>query len=127
MGHGHEAVEVAKTVLEVADLAWSAVEHLHHHENHSNYEDCGQGGCNLPVEELENVRKENRRLRELLEQNLKLLQNLAASPCFINDCPPDVCPILRFLSRVLLFECDYFVCLLTYFILWMHSFEFESF
>ncbi|KAJ8424662.1 hypothetical protein Cgig2_003096 [Carnegiea gigantea] len=90
MGHGHEAVEVAKTVLEMADLAWSAVEHLHQHENHSNHEDCGQGGCNLSVEELENVRKENRRLRELLEQNLKLLQNLAASPCFINDCPRDL-------------------------------------
>ena len=101
MGHAHEAVEVAKTVLEVADLAWSAVEHLHHHDNHFNHENSGQGGCTLSAEELEDLRKENRRLRELLDQNLKILQNLAASSCFLNECPPDVRQILLFFARVL--------------------------
>lgn len=94
MGHTRGAVEVAKTVLEVADLAWSAVESLHHHHHHENPnpnpnpED--QGKCSLSAEELEGIRKENRRLRELLEQNLMLLQNISASPCFRNDCPPDL-------------------------------------
>ncbi|KAJ8445108.1 hypothetical protein Cgig2_029480 [Carnegiea gigantea] len=96
MGHTRGAVEVAKTVLEVADLAWSAVESLHHHHHHENPnpnpnpDNPNQCKCSLSAEELEDIRKENRRLRELLEQNLMLLQNISASPCFRNDCPPDL-------------------------------------
>lgn len=92
MGHAHEAVEVAKTVLEVAELAWSAVEHLHHHQQHKNpnsqfYSDSNRG---FSDEELIELRNENKRLTELLEQNLKLLKNLSSSNCLLNDCPPDV-------------------------------------
>ncbi|KAF5739660.1 hypothetical protein HS088_TW12G00869 [Tripterygium wilfordii] len=88
---GHDAVEVAKTVLEVADVAWTAMEcchHLHHHENHE--EGVQETHCASEEQELESLRSENRRLRNLLEQNLRLLQNLSESPCLLNDCPPDL-------------------------------------
>lgn len=96
MGHAHGAVEVAKTVMEVADLAWAAVEllhnHNHHHEN-PNPQNPGEPNSTLSLspQELEDLRNENRRLRELLEQNLKLLQNFSASPYSRDDhCPPDL-------------------------------------
>lgn len=82
---GHEAIEVAKTVMEVADVAWTAVECCHHHH---------EGTETMPTvsrEDLESLKSENRRLRNLLEQNLKLLENLSKSPRLLNDCPPDVC------------------------------------
>lgn len=84
---GHGAVEVAKTVLEVADVAWTAIERRHHHHDGSNQEETKSS---TPDDELESIRQENRRLRSLLEQNLKLLQNLSESPRFVDDCPPDV-------------------------------------
>ncbi|KAL1095250.1 hypothetical protein V6Z11_D06G142800 [Gossypium hirsutum] len=85
---GHEAVEVAKTVLEVTDVAWTALEcshHLHHHHNapHNLHNSELQ-------KELENLKSENRRLRNQLEQNLKLLNNLSESPVLLNDCPPNL-------------------------------------
>lgn len=91
MGHAREAVEVAKTVVEVAELAWSAAEHLHI-INNSNHHDnsAGEPNCSLTVEEFDDLRKENRRLKELLEQNLKLLHNISTSPCFPKDCPSDL-------------------------------------
>ncbi|KAH9607954.1 hypothetical protein KSS87_000183 [Heliosperma pusillum] len=92
MGHAHEAVEVAKTVLEVAELAWSAAEHLHHHQlkNPDSQFSAEEQNYALSGEELNDLRNENKRLTELLEQNLKLLQNLSSSPCLLNDCPPDL-------------------------------------
>lgn len=87
VGHGNGALEVAKTVLEVADVAWTAIEH-HHHPNHHDEEVVGNR--NRPEEELTSLRSENRRLRSLLEQNLKLVQNLSQSPCLTKDCPPDL-------------------------------------
>ncbi|KAB2025387.1 hypothetical protein ES319_D06G144600v1 [Gossypium barbadense] len=85
---GHEAVEVAKTVLEVTDVAWTALDcshHLHHHHNapHNLHNSELQ-------KELENLKSENRRLRNQLEQNLKLLNNLSESPVLLNDCPPNL-------------------------------------
>lgn len=94
---GHGAIEVAKTVLEVADVAWTAMEcghhHLHHeheqeHEHEHEHEHNHEGA--ISDEELEALRAENRRLRNSLEQNLKLLENLSESPSLLNDCPPDV-------------------------------------
>ena len=79
----HGAVEVAKTVIEVADVAWMALEKTHHHQHQE------QNTATLD-EELESLRSENRRLKNLLEQNLKLLQNLSESPSLSHDCPPDV-------------------------------------
>lgn len=80
------ALEVAKTVLEVADVAWTAVEcsdHLRHHgDSHSSSDEND--------ENLKSLRTENRRLRSLLEKNLVLLHKLSQSPSFLNDCPPDL-------------------------------------
>jgi len=85
------SVEVAKTVLEVADVAWTAVEHTHHYRRHSHsVPPAAESTDECPSDhDLEALRSENRRLRNLLDQNLKLLQNLSESPCFDN-CPPDV-------------------------------------
>ncbi|KAL6210281.1 hypothetical protein ACLB2K_015514 [Fragaria x ananassa] len=82
---GHGAIEVAKTVIEVADVAWKAmecVEHFHHDEE-------PKAGA-ISDEQLDALRAENRRLRKSLEQNLKLLENLTESPSLLNDCPPDL-------------------------------------
>ncbi|GMH17406.1 hypothetical protein Nepgr_019247 [Nepenthes gracilis] len=87
MNHPRKAFEVAKTVLEVAELAWSAVENFHNHDGHHDQETAN---CCLSTEELEFLRSENKRLRELLEQNLNLLQNLSELSCVVNDCPPDL-------------------------------------
>ncbi|XP_061341952.1 uncharacterized protein LOC133288251 [Gastrolobium bilobum] len=82
---GHHAVEVAKTVLEVADVAWTAVECRHHLRHNVPAND------NCPSDpDLESLRSENRRLRNLLDQNLKLLHNLSESPSFLNNCPADL-------------------------------------
>ncbi|KAL2317794.1 hypothetical protein Fmac_031670 [Flemingia macrophylla] len=81
------SVEVAKTVLEVADVAWTAVEHTHHYRHH-NLPVAADNNCPSDSD-LESLRSENRRLRNLLENNLKLLQNLSDSPCFAN-CPHDL-------------------------------------
>ncbi|CAN6583870.1 unnamed protein product [Malus baccata var. baccata] len=86
---GHGAIEVAKTVMEVADVAWTAMEHGRHHLHHEDHD--GEGTrCAVSDEELEALRAENRRLRNSLEQNLKLLENLSESPAVLDDCPPDV-------------------------------------
>ena len=85
---GHGAIKVAKTVMEVADVAWTAMEcshhHLHRHQDHEN------PNFTSSEEELESLRSENQRLRKLLEKNLKLLENLSESPALLKDCPPDV-------------------------------------
>ncbi|MBA0877146.1 hypothetical protein Goshw_018707 [Gossypium schwendimanii] len=85
---GHEAVEVAKTVLEVTDVTWTALEcshHLHHHH------DAPHNLHNFELQkELETLKSKNRRLRNQLEQNLKLLNNLSESPILLNDCPPNL-------------------------------------
>ncbi|GAB4844895.1 hypothetical protein Ancab_038286 [Ancistrocladus abbreviatus] len=89
MSPSHHALEAAITVMEVAEVAWSAVEHFHHQHDH-NQETRTAPNCCLSPEELDALRSENKRLRELLEQNLKLLQNLSESSCLLNDCPPDL-------------------------------------
>lgn len=89
---GHGAIEVAKTVIEVADVAWKAmecVEHFHHEHEHHHHDEEPKAGA-ISDEQLDALRAENRRLRKSLEQNLKLLENLTESPSLLNDCPPDV-------------------------------------
>ncbi|KAK4274024.1 hypothetical protein QN277_017316 [Acacia crassicarpa] len=80
------AVEVAKTVLEVADVAWTAVECSHHLRHHGD----SHSSSDENDENLMSLRSENRRLRSLLEKNLLLLNKLSQSPSFLNDCPPDL-------------------------------------
>ncbi|KAJ8773390.1 hypothetical protein K2173_028567 [Erythroxylum novogranatense] len=91
---GHEAVEVAKTVLEVADVAWTAMEvtrhHLHPHPHGYEYDQDSSVGTKSEDQELESLRSENQRLRNLLQQNLKLLQDFSDSACLSQDCPPDL-------------------------------------
>ncbi|KAL5776968.1 hypothetical protein ACOSP7_009894 [Xanthoceras sorbifolium] len=89
---GHEALEVAKTVLEVADVAWLAVESCHHHHDRHDHHDRQdqESYDNQARDNLEALKSENRRLRNLLDQNLKLLENLSESPALLNDCPPDL-------------------------------------
>ncbi|KFK36198.1 hypothetical protein AALP_AA4G090600 [Arabis alpina] len=93
---GHNAIEVTKTVLEVADVAWTAVEtyHHHHHHNHSNDGENHESTDSIVVDprdrELEALRTENRRLRSLLESNLKLFETLAESASLSHDCPSDL-------------------------------------
>lgn len=85
---GHVPVEVAKTVLEVADVAWTALESCHRHRNHHDHDAASEEASE--ERELESLRSENCRLRNLLQENLKLLQNLSESPCLLEDCPSDV-------------------------------------
>ncbi|XP_022938729.1 uncharacterized protein LOC111444868 [Cucurbita moschata] len=86
MKGGHGALEVAKTAMEVADVAWTAIECYNHHKPGDD------ATKRTPTEEenLDALRLENRRLRKLLEQNLDLLQKLSESHCLLNDCPPDL-------------------------------------
>ncbi|CAI9272149.1 unnamed protein product [Lactuca saligna] len=95
---GRISIESAKTVLEVAEVAFKAVEFSHHHPLHLKTEHQEKSGdknenkqpLEVKEKELEALRSENQRLRDLLEQNLKLLQNISESPCLLEDCPPDL-------------------------------------
>ncbi|KAL0369252.1 UNVERIFIED_CONTAM: hypothetical protein Scaly_1144100 [Sesamum calycinum] len=89
---GHMSMEVAKTVLEVADVAWTAVEccHNHHHETPPAPEVKERGDL-----DIEALRSENERLRKLLQNNLNLLQQISSSPTLLHDCPSDVCEDLE--------------------------------
>ncbi|KAL3845539.1 hypothetical protein ACJIZ3_002942 [Penstemon smallii] len=86
----HVSMEVAKTVLEVADVAWTAVESCHHHHHHHPTE------AQVPVikeggeTDLETLRSENERLRQLLEKNLNILQQISNSPALLQNCPSDL-------------------------------------
>lgn len=107
---GRNPIEVAKTVLEVADVAWTAVECCHNH--HNDHKPIAEHHHDTEAQEaedleLEALRSENHRLRKLLEQNLKLLQNLSESPALLQDCPSDLHDRLldtikseRFLSKL---------------------------
>ncbi|KAK6114844.1 hypothetical protein DH2020_007113 [Rehmannia glutinosa] len=83
-------MEVAKTVLEVADVAWTAVECCHHHNHHDERppplpELKGGGDSDTGA-----LRYENERLRQLLEKNLNLLQQISSSPTLLQNCPSDL-------------------------------------
>lgn len=91
VGHGNVPIEVAKTVLEVAEVAWSAIETHHHIHQHHHDHDYNHDHDSPPSNhDLESLRTENRRLRSLLQKNLELFQDLSHSPCLSKDCPPDV-------------------------------------
>ncbi|KAK6114840.1 hypothetical protein DH2020_007109 [Rehmannia glutinosa] len=84
------SMEVAKTVLEVADVAWTAVECCHHHHHHDERppplpELKGGGDSDTGA-----LRSENERLRQLLEKNLNLLQQISSSPTLLQNCPSDL-------------------------------------
>lgn len=97
---GRITMATAKTVMEVAEVAFKAAEFSHHHHPHLHRNNEHQQKAadkdekKQPLEvkenELEALRLENQRLRGLLEENLKLLQNISESPCLLEDCPPDL-------------------------------------
>ncbi|KAI3460583.1 hypothetical protein Pfo_017246 [Paulownia fortunei] len=85
---GHVSMEVAKTVLEVADVAWTAVECCHH-----RHHDTTPSPPEIKEREdldIETLRSENERLRKLLEKNLNLLQQISSSPTLLHNCPSDL-------------------------------------
>ncbi|PWA46582.1 hypothetical protein CTI12_AA507280 [Artemisia annua] len=84
---GRISIESAKTVLEVAELAFKTMEFSHNHPlpHKTEHDDVKK-----PTSELEGLRMENERLRALLQENVKLLQNISESPCLLQDCPPDL-------------------------------------
>ncbi|KAL6522192.1 hypothetical protein OROMI_032069 [Orobanche minor] len=85
---GHVSMEVAKTVLEVADVAWTAVERCHHH--HDDTTPSLPGIKERGDFDIETLRSENERLRKLLEKNLILLQQISSSRTLLHDCPSDL-------------------------------------
>ncbi|KAK9167612.1 hypothetical protein Scep_002803 [Stephania cephalantha] len=88
----HRPLEMMETVLEVADVAWKSMELTHHYTHHNNHKQHTERDDSSLVscDELEALRSENLRLRAVLEDNLKLLQNLSQSPSLASDCPADL-------------------------------------
>ncbi|KAL8459510.1 hypothetical protein ACS0TY_036847 [Phlomoides rotata] len=84
---GHVSMEVAKTVMEVADVAWTAIESCHHHRHHELSPPETKEGRDVDIETL---RSENERLRQLLEKNLSLLEEITNSSTLLHDCPADL-------------------------------------
>lgn len=79
VGHGHAIpLEVVGTMIEMADVAWSAVEHRRERK------------AEAAEDEISHLKAENLRLRTVLADNLAVLQRLYKSPSVSNDCPPDV-------------------------------------
>ncbi|PIA47346.1 hypothetical protein AQUCO_01400191v1, partial [Aquilegia coerulea] len=77
----HEGIGMVETVLEVADVAWNAMEiRQRHHKQNEDQSDVNK--------EIESLRVENCRLRKILEENLQLLQRLSESSSLSDDdCP----------------------------------------
>ncbi|KAL5982494.1 hypothetical protein ACLOJK_016567 [Asimina triloba] len=115
VGHGHgiaHPLELVETVLEVADVAWSAIDHRRHAADERRCEA-------LTNDENASLQIENQRLRAQLQENLVLLQSLAESPGLSKECPPDVRSSSmhslvspRFIYRSLLDDCRLVVLLL---------------
>lgn len=84
VGHGHAIpLEVAKTVVEIAEVAWSALEH----RRESRHDGVRQ------EEEVSHLRSENLRLRGVLDENLQILQKIIRNHSLSDEeheCPPDL-------------------------------------
>ncbi|GER38723.1 hypothetical protein STAS_15257 [Striga asiatica] len=86
---GHLSLEVAKTVMEVADVAWAAVECCHHHRDHDSTPSPPATEERRDFD-TETLRSDNERLRQLLEKNLNLLHQISCSPALLHNCPSDL-------------------------------------
>ncbi|KAJ3702898.1 hypothetical protein LUZ61_006603 [Rhynchospora tenuis] len=82
--HGAIPMEVVGTMIEVADVAWHALEHRKHRVKASSEPEVGE------EEELEMLRSENLRLKAQLADNLEVLQSIYKAPSVSKDCPPDL-------------------------------------
>ncbi|KAK1369361.1 GPI-anchored protein like [Heracleum sosnowskyi] len=78
-------IEMAKTVMEVAEVAFTALECCH--MQHQLHQDDHPLPSMSSEEEMKLLQSENRRLKNLLQQNLELLPHLYECP---PDCPPDL-------------------------------------
>lgn len=85
---GAHPLEVVETVLEVADVAWAALERRHD----SRLCATAQEERLFADGELERQRAENRRLREIIEENTNVFEALQRSLSLSKDCPDDVSP-----------------------------------
>ncbi|XP_010926427.1 uncharacterized protein [Elaeis guineensis] len=80
VGHGHAIpLEVVGTMIEMADVAWSALEYRRERKAEAAEED-----------EIAQLKAENLRLKTVLADNLAVLQGLSKSPSISKDCPPDL-------------------------------------
>lgn len=77
--HGHQIpLEVVGTMIEMADVAWNAIEHRMDRKVAPKRED-----------EVARIRSENQRLKTLLADNLSVLQDISQASSLAKDCPPD--------------------------------------
>ncbi|KAJ4750786.1 elongation factor [Rhynchospora pubera] len=83
--HGAIPMEVVGTMIEVADVAWHALEHRKHRVKTSSEPEMRED-----EEELEMLRSENLRLKAQLADNLAVLQSIYKAPSVSKDCPPDL-------------------------------------
>lgn len=80
VGHGHALpLEVVGTMIEMADVAWNALEHRRERKAIADDE-----------EEISHLKSENERLKEVLAENLAILQKLSQNSDLVRDCPSDV-------------------------------------
>ncbi|PKA49130.1 hypothetical protein AXF42_Ash010815 [Apostasia shenzhenica] len=80
VGHAHRIpMELMGTMVEVADVAWNALEHRRERKIAAEEE-----------EETAHLRSENHRLKVLLAENLPLLHGIAQVPSLATNCPPDL-------------------------------------
>ncbi|KAL5704302.1 hypothetical protein ACHQM5_022750 [Ranunculus cassubicifolius] len=87
----HNPLKMANTVLEVADVAWKAMEFRERHQHHHNHSPSIEKALiESEEQQIESLRNENIRLRDILEENLKLLKGLSDCPNVSDDCPPDL-------------------------------------
>lgn len=86
-------LEVAHTLVEIAEVARYAYEHRPGHQPAH-----GEDAPSLPTgvdpacasEEAARLREENAMLRARLADDLALLRELRGAPCVSQECPPDV-------------------------------------
>ena len=84
-------LEVAHTLVEIAEVARYAYEHRAGH-NPAHDEATTPPALSADGAEAERLRAENAILRARLADDLVLLRELQAAPFVSQECPPDVSP-----------------------------------
>lgn len=81
VSHGHAGIpfEVVGTMIEMADVAWNALEHRRERKTITDEE-----------HEVAVLKLENEKLREVLISNLTIFQKALKDSSFENDCPSDL-------------------------------------
>ncbi|XP_020681257.1 uncharacterized protein LOC110098697 [Dendrobium catenatum] len=78
--HGHRIpLEVMGSMIEVANVAWNALEHRQERKI-----------VNAEEEEIARLHSENHRLKALLAENAPLLHEISQVPSLVNECPSDL-------------------------------------